>query len=66
MSNTTGKKWGTLYCPRCGDTHTGYSGKLDGEKQEYVVCRTTNKKIFVRSDHFYSEVLEEGKKIITN
>ena len=43
----TGKKWCTEKCGRCGDPHTGYSGKLDENDVEYVVCGITNKRMNV-------------------
>ena len=39
----SGNKWGTEKCGRCGKEHHGYSGKLDQNGIEYVVCGETNK-----------------------
>lgn len=41
----TGRKWKTKKCGRCGGSHSGYSGKLDGHGVEYVVCQLTNKRM---------------------
>ncbi len=43
----SGRKWATDKCGRCGETHSGYSGKLDSNGIEYVVCGTTNKRMNV-------------------
>jgi hypothetical protein len=47
MHRKTGKKWRTDKCGRCGEAHSGYSGKLGRNDVEYVVCGTTNKKMTV-------------------
>lgn len=44
----TGNKWRTEKCGRCGEAHEGYSGKLDADGVEYVVCGTMNKRMDVR------------------
>lgn len=44
----TGKKFMTLKCGRCGDKHSGYSGKLDSKGVEYVVCGRTHKRSNIR------------------
>jgi len=41
----TGRKWNTVKCGRCGEPHTGYSGKLDANDIEYVICGNTNKRM---------------------
>lgn len=41
----TGIKWKTNKCGRCGESHYGYSGKLDKNNIEYVICESTNKRI---------------------
>jgi hypothetical protein len=33
-------KWKTKCCGRCGEHHTGYTGKFDKNGIEYVVCGT--------------------------
>ncbi len=43
----TGNKWKTEECSRCGESHSGYSGKLDANDIEYVVCQWTNKRMDV-------------------
>ena len=43
----TGRKWRTAKCGRCGGRHTGYSGKLDANGVEYVVCGVTHKRMNV-------------------
>ena len=40
----TGRKWKTNRCQRCYDAHSGYSGKLDKDNIEYVICGETNKR----------------------
>lgn len=66
MSRKTGNKWKTECCGRCGDPHSGYSGKLDSHGIEYVVCGSTHKRMDVGPEtspepikalldkHFYS------------
>ena len=41
----TKNKWDTFNCGHCGDHHIGYTGKLDANGKEYVICGTTQKKI---------------------
>lgn len=43
----TGNKWRTRKCGRCGKPHSGYSGKLDRNGIEYVICRITHKRMNV-------------------
>lgn len=43
----TGNKWKTDSCGRCGEVHSGYSGKLNSLGEEYVVCGNTNKSIAI-------------------
>ena len=43
----TGNKWKTEKCGRCGEPHSGYSGKLDSKGIEYVVCGKTDKRMNV-------------------
>lgn len=43
----SGHKWKTNKCGRCGEAHRGYSGKLDKNNIEYVVCGKTNKRMDV-------------------
>jgi intracellular sulfur oxidation DsrE/DsrF family protein len=43
----TGRKWSTQNCGRCGESHKEYSGKLDKDGVEYVVCGNTNSRINV-------------------
>jgi len=43
----TGKKWKTDKCGRCGESHSGYSGKLDSYGIEYVICGRMNKRMNV-------------------
>jgi len=62
MSRKTGKKWKTKKCGRCGEPHAGYSGKLDSEGIEYVVCSITHKRMDIDlSDRsvFYPTLWEE-------
>jgi hypothetical protein len=43
----SGNKWKTEECGRCGEKHSGYSGKLDKNNIEYVVCGVMHKRINV-------------------
>ena len=45
MKKKTGNKWRTNKCERCGQEHSGYSGKFDSKGIEYVVCGITNKRM---------------------
>ena len=58
MTKKTGTKWSTVDCGRCGNPHSGYSGKLDAKGQEYVVCGATNKRMDVSksTEHMLSRV----------
>lgn len=47
MTRKTGNKWKTECCGRCEKSHSGYSGKLDANDVEYVVCQYTNKRMNV-------------------
>lgn len=47
MKRKTGRKWSTENCARCGDRHSGYSGKLDSGDVEYVICGQTQKRMNV-------------------
>jgi len=47
MPRKTGRKWKTENCGRCGEPHSGYSGKLDARNIEYVICEKTNKRMNV-------------------
>jgi len=63
----TGRKWKTEKCARCGNTHNGYSGKMDNTKIEYVICGETNKRMNVLGkdqvdfpeNSWYTEWVEE-------
>ena len=50
MTQKTGKKWKTKRCGRCQQIHYGYSGKLDKDGNEYVVCGKTNKKMLINGN----------------
>jgi len=39
----TKNKWKTDKCPSCGEKHSGYTGKINKSKEEYVVCGLTGK-----------------------
>ena len=52
----TGNKWKTDKCGRCGESHSGYSGKLDSKDVEYVVCDITNKRMNVENDKLFPTV----------
>jgi hypothetical protein len=43
----TKNKWKTDKCGRCGEKHFNYTGKLDKNNIEYVICGRTNKRINV-------------------
>ena len=38
MTRKSGTKWGTEDCGRCKRSHSGFSGKLDINNIEYVIC----------------------------
>lgn len=50
MTRKTGTKWKTSLCGRCGEAHSGYSGKLDAQGIEYVVCGKTHKRMNIGND----------------
>jgi len=41
----TGNKWKTKKCGRCKNSHYNYSGKLDKNNIEYIICENTNKRM---------------------
>ena len=43
-------KWKTDKCGRCGDVHENYTGKLDANGVEYVVCGNTHKRMNVSGE----------------
>jgi len=45
----TGNKWKTDKCGRCGEPHFNYSGKLDKNNIEYVICEYTNKRMNINN-----------------
>ena len=45
MTKKTGNKWSTEKCGRCDLPHKNYSGKLDADRLEYVVCGITHKRM---------------------
>lgn len=48
MSRKSGTKWKTRKCGGCGEAHSGYSGKLDKNGVEYVVCGFTHERMSIR------------------
>jgi hypothetical protein len=71
MSRKSGTKWKTDKCGRCGDVHSGYSGKLDENNVEYVVCGHTNKRMNVSGTGieghtfaFSSEWIKEAEVLV--
>ena len=50
MTRKTARKWSTENCARCGDKHYGYSGKLDSDDVEYVICGQTQKRMNVSGE----------------
>ena len=38
MTRKSGNYWKTDECGRCGEPHRGFSGKLDRNDIEYVIC----------------------------
>ena len=48
----TGNKWKTNKCGRCGEAHVGYSGKLDSNGIEYVICGKTHKRMNVNTTNY--------------
>ena len=57
----TGDKWGTKKCRVCGESHSGFSGKMDSEGNEYVICRSL--KILLK---YNEDFVKEDKKEPTN
>ena len=51
MSRKSGNKWKTKRCGRCREPHSGYSGKLDKDNVEYVVCGCTHKRMNIQPAH---------------
>jgi len=49
----TGNKWSTNSCPSCGWAHYNYSGKLDSDGKEYVICGSTQKKCNTLTEYPY-------------
>lgn len=47
MTRRTGSKWRIAECRSCAESHSGYTGKLDGDGVEYVVCGVTHKRMNV-------------------
>ena len=45
MTKKTENKWYTNHCARCGNAHSGYTGKLDSKGVEYVICGNTHKRM---------------------
>lgn len=65
----TKNKWKTQRCGRCGYEHSGYTGKLDRNGIEYVVCGVTHKRMNVsgiglegNSTFFQTEWVKENNK----
>jgi glutaredoxin len=54
MTRKTGNKWSTEKCSRCEEVHVNYSGKLDKNNIEYVVCEIINKRMNVLVDSIES------------
>tara|TARA_R110000868_G_scaffold154724_4_gene380827 strand:- start:189 stop:527 length:339 start_codon:yes stop_codon:yes gene_type:complete len=50
MGSKTYNTWGTDNCGRCGEKHEGYTGKLDKDGVEYVVCGITHKRINITDE----------------
>ena len=48
----TNNKWSTKKCGRCYQSHHNYTGKLDMNDVEYVVCGVMNKRINVPNPYF--------------
>ena len=45
----TNNKWKTEKCPLCDNKHSNYTGKLDKDNIEYVICEIMQKKCFVNN-----------------
>jgi hypothetical protein len=59
----TNNKWKTNDCGRCRQPHSNYTGKLDKNNVEYVICGNTHKRMNVsgrgtegNSFHFMTEI----------
>jgi len=64
----TENKWKTDNCGRCGGNpgyfHENYTGKLDKDNVEYVICGTSHKKIVVSFDYVNEEFKLNNKERI--
>lgn len=56
MTRKTGNKWFTERCGRCLEAHRNYSGKLDKNNIEYVVCGITHKRMDVDYTRMHSNI----------
>ena len=52
----TNRKWKTVKCGRCGESHVGYTGKLDSRGIEYVICGKTHKRMNVMRGNLIDEI----------
>jgi hypothetical protein len=52
MAKKTGNKWSTDKCGYCGEAHYRYSGKLDAQGIEYVICGQTHKRMNVSGEDY--------------
>ena len=48
MTRKTGSKWSTVSCSLCGKPHDNFSGKLDANGDEYVICSFYDKKVYIK------------------
>ena len=55
----TSNKWSSDKCGRCGESHNDYTGKLDKDNVEYVVCGITNKRMDVPNPSFHLTKMSE-------
>jgi len=61
MTKKTGNKWSTDKCGYCGKSHNRYSGKLDDQGIEYVICGQTHKRMDVSGKDYRTK-----RKVVRN
>ena len=60
----TNNKWSTNKCGRCEESHNDYTGKLDKDNVEYVVCGITHKRMNVPNPYFKLNQNKEDEQSI--
>lgn len=64
----TNNKWRSDICGGCGGIpsipHENYTGKLDKDNVEYVMCGLSHKKVIVSFDYVNEEFKNKNKELI--